>query len=182
MTTPPPPTGPPRPPTADPAAPEAPPTDWLLAPPTPTDPTPAPSAPPGSPAAGASAPVPQGFGPPPPQAYGQPQYGVPPYGYPAAPQQPADGPEFMAVDRHNSVVVDSAGVAFEDHGLSAEFPWHEIRSVHYKAGPNGRTLMVAVIHLDGRFYECVVDAKGRDQLALWFAQLAPVLGYYKPPA
>jgi hypothetical protein len=86
----------------------------------------------------------------------------------------------MAVDRHNSVVVDSAGVAFEDHGRSAEFPWHEIRSVHYKAGPNGKTLMVAVIHLDSRFYECVVDAKGRDQLAQWFAQLAPVLGYYRP--
>lgn len=174
MTTPPPPAGPPQPPAADPAAPEAPPTDWLLAPPTPTDPTPPPA--PGSP------PVPQGFGPPPPQAYGQPQYGVPPYGYPAPPQQPADGPEFMAVDRHNSVVVDSAGVAFEDHGHSAEFPWHEIRSVHYKAGPNGKTLMVAVIHLDSRFYECVVDAKGRAQLAQWFAQLAPVLGYYKPLA
>ncbi|CAM5284362.1 hypothetical protein SCALM49S_08584 [Streptomyces californicus] len=86
----------------------------------------------------------------------------------------------MAVDRHNSIVVDSAGVAFEDHGHSAEFPWHEIRSVHYKAGPNGKTLMMAVIHLDGRVYECVVDAKGRDPLGAWFAQLAPVLGYYKP--
>ncbi|WP_328750187.1 hypothetical protein OHT57_32065 [Streptomyces sp. NBC_00285] len=88
----------------------------------------------------------------------------------------------MAVDRHNSVVVDSAGVAFEDHGHLAEFPWREIRSVHYKAGPNGRTLMVAVIHLDSRVYECVVDAKGRDQLGQWFAVLAPVLGYYKPLA
>ena len=86
----------------------------------------------------------------------------------------------MAVDRHNSIVVDSAGVAFEDHGHSAEFPWHEIRSVHYKAGPNGKTLMMAVIHLDGRFYECVVDAKGRELLGQWFAQLAPILGYYRP--
>ncbi|MEU0947138.1 hypothetical protein ABZ379_31045 [Streptomyces canus] len=125
-------------------------------------PPPPPMAPPAAP--------PPGFGPPPPQ------YG---YGYPPPP--PA-GPEFMAVDRHNSVVVDSAGVAFEDHGHSAEFPWHEIRSVHYKAGPSGKALMMAVIHLDGRFYECVVDAKGRDRLGEWFTQLAPVLGYYRPLA
>ncbi|MFE2213770.1 hypothetical protein ACFW93_17650 [Streptomyces canus] len=115
---------------------------------------------------------PQGFGPPPPPSAFASQ----------PPQEVPEGPEFMAVDRHNSVVVDSAGVAFEDHGHSAEFPWHEIRSVHYKAGPDGKTLMVAVIHLDGRFYECVVDAKNRDRLGEWFAQLAPVLGYYRPLA
>ncbi len=125
-------------------------------------PPPAPMAPPTAP--------PPGFGPPP-AHYG--------YGYPAPPP-PAEGPEFMAVDRHNSVVVDSAGVAFESHGQTAEFAWHEVRSVHYKAGPNGKTLMVAVIHLDGRFYECVVDAKGRDALGQWFARLAPVLAYYRP--
>jgi hypothetical protein len=116
--------------------------------------------------------APPGFGPPPPPSAFAPQ----------PPQEAPGGPEFMAVDRHNSVVVDSAGVAFEDHGHSAEFPWHEIRSVHYKAGPSGKTLMMAVIHLDGRFYECVVDAKSRDTLGRWFAQLAPVLGYYRPLA
>ncbi|MFL5992896.1 MAG: hypothetical protein ACJ736_00990 [Streptomyces sp.] len=116
--------------------------------------------------------APPGFGPPPPPSAFAPQ----------PPQEAPEGPEFMAVDRHNSVVVDSAGVAFEDHGHSAEFPWHEIRSVHYKAGPNGKTLMVAVIHLDSRFYECVVDARSRDTLGQWFAQLAPVLGYYRPLA
>lgn len=84
------------------------------------------------------------------------------------------------MDRHNSIVVDSAGVAFENHGHSAEFPWQEIRSVHYKAGPNGKTLMMAVIHIDGGFFECVVDAKSRDLVAQWFGQLAPVLGYYRP--
>ncbi|WP_329441179.1 hypothetical protein [Streptomyces canus] len=116
--------------------------------------------------------APPGFGPPPPPSAFAPQ----------PPQEAPEGPEFMAVDRHNSVVVDSAGVAFEDHGHSAEFPWHEIRSVHYKAGPGGKTLMMAVIHLDGRFYECVVDARSRDTLGRWFAQLAPVLGYYRPLA
>ncbi|MER7566111.1 hypothetical protein ACGFWE_18680 [Streptomyces sp. NPDC048523] len=117
-------------------------------------------------------PPPPGFGPPPPPS----AFASPP------PQEVPAGPEFMAVDRHNSIVVDSAGVAFEDHGRSAEFSWHEIRSVHYKAGPNGKTLMMAVVHLDGRFYECVVDARSRDTLGQWFAQLAPVLGYYQPLA
>ncbi|WP_430377137.1 hypothetical protein [Streptomyces sp. B1-3] len=130
-------------------------------------------------------PAPPPYGHPAPPPYGHP-VAPPPYSqpapppYPQQPQPPSEGPEFMAVDRRNSIVVDSAGVAFEDHGRSAEFPWHEIRSVHYKAGPNGKTLMMAVIHLDGRFYECVVDAKGRDLLGRWFAQLAPVLGHYRP--
>ncbi|GHE33491.1 hypothetical protein [Streptomyces capitiformicae] len=138
---------------------------------------------------------PPGFGPPPqpyaPQPQGPPQQ---PYAYPQAAQPPqpygypgvgagapvAEGPEFLAVDCHNSVVVDVSGVAFEDHGISVDFPWPEIRSVHYKASPNGKALMVAVIHLDGRFYECTVEAKPRERLHQWFGQLAQVLGYYRP--
>ena len=128
---------------------------------------------------------PHPYGPPPPPPGTVPGFGPPPppSAFAAQPlQQALEGPEFMAVDRHNSIVVDPAGVAFEDHGHSAEFPWHEIRSVHYKAGPNGKTLMMAVIHLDGRFYECVVDARSRDTLGRWFAELAPILGYYRPLA
>ena len=78
--------------------------------------------------------------------------------------------------------MDAAGVAFEMYDITVDFPWPEIRSVHYKASPNGKALMMAVIHLDGRFYECVVDAKTRDTLGRWFAGLAPVLGYYRPLA
>ena len=115
-------------------------------------------------------PPPPGFGPPPPQ-----------YGYvPPPAQPPAAGPEFMAVDRHSSIVVDSAGVAFEIRDVTAEFPWQEIRSVHFKASPSGKALMMAVIHLDGVFYECEVEAKPRAKLAQWFAELAAVLGYYRP--
>ncbi|WP_326578070.1 hypothetical protein OG889_15500 [Streptomyces sp. NBC_00481] len=40
--------------------------------------------------------------------------------------------------------------------------------------------MVAVIHLDGSFYECTVEAKPRERLHHWFAHLAQVLGYYRP--
>ena len=122
----------------------------------------------------------------PPQPYGQ-QAPPPPYPY-AQPQAapgvvgaaPAQGPEFLAVDRHNSVVIDINGVAFEDHGISVEFSWPEIRSVHYKASGNGKALMVAVIHLDGSFLECTVEAKPRERLPQWFGQLAQVLGYYRP--
>ncbi|WP_371577252.1 hypothetical protein [Streptomyces sp. NBC_01314] len=84
------------------------------------------------------------------------------------------------MDRHNSVVVDINGVAFEDHGISVDFPWPEIRSVHYKASGNGKALMVAVIHVDGTFFECTVEARPRERLHQWFAHLAQVLGHYRP--
>ncbi|MFI5793233.1 hypothetical protein [Streptomyces sp. NPDC051677] len=108
--------------------------------------------------------TPPGFGPPPPQYAPQPQ----------------PGPEFLAVDKHNSVVVDASGVAFEMYDITIDFPWPEIRSVHYKPSPNGKSLMVAVVHMDGRVYECMVTAKPRDLLQAWFTQLAWVLGYYRP--
>ncbi|MEU9263965.1 hypothetical protein AB0E04_00765 [Streptomyces sp. NPDC048251] len=133
-----------------------------------------------------SPPPPPGFGPPPPpyapppyapQPQPQPQHYAPQY----APQaEPPPGPEFLAVDKHNSVVVDAAGVAFEMYDITVEFPWPEVRSVHYRASPNGKALMVAVVHVDGRVYECVVTAKPRERLQGWFAQLAWVLGHYRP--
>ncbi|MFF5311486.1 hypothetical protein [Streptomyces massasporeus] len=147
-----------------------------------------------------------GFGPPPPQyAAAPPQYAPapppyapaqPPYAPPAQPpyapaqpsyaqapqpQQPAAaGPDFLAVDKRNAVVVDASGVAFETSGLTVEFRWPEIRGVHYRASPDGKALMVAVVHMDGRFYECVVEARPRTRLQEWFPQLAWVLGHYRP--
>lgn len=121
----------------------------------------------------------------PPQPYAQQQPYAPPQQPYAPPQQQPygqspQGPEFLAVDRHNSVVVDAGGVAFEDHGVSVDFSWPEIRSVHYKASGNGKALMVAVVHLDGDFFECSVEARPRERLHQWFAHLAQVLGYYRP--
>ncbi|MFJ8714648.1 hypothetical protein ACIRD9_15905 [Streptomyces violaceus] len=138
-----------------------------------------------------------GFGPPPPQyAPAQPSYAPPPSPYTPAPppyapappsyaqtppQQPAPaGPDFLAVDKRNAVVVDATGVAFESSGRTIEFRWPEIRSVHYRASPDGKALMVSVVHMDGRFYECVVEAKPRTRLQEWFPQLAWVLGHYRP--
>ncbi|MFI1503524.1 hypothetical protein [Streptomyces sp. NPDC020597] len=111
--------------------------------------------------------TPPGFGPPPPQYAQQQQH------------QPA-GPDFTAVDKHNAIVVDAAGVAFEMYDITVDFPWPEIRSVHYKASPNGKALMVAVVHVDGRVYECVVTARPKDRLHTWFPQLAWVLAHYRP--
>ncbi|MBB4712914.1 hypothetical protein BJ965_002796 [Streptomyces luteogriseus] len=131
-----------------------------------------------------------GFGPPPPQyapappAYApQPPYArapQPPYAQAPPPQQAAAGPDFLAVDKRNAVVVDASGVAFETSGHTVEFRWPEIRGVHYRASPDGKALMVAVVHMDGGFYECVVEARPRTRLQEWFPQLAWVLGHYRP--
>ncbi|MGQ4362338.1 hypothetical protein [Streptomyces sp. SAS_272] len=116
--------------------------------------------------------------PPPPPPSAPPGFGPPPPQY--APQRQPGGPDFTAVDKHNAVVVDEAGVAFEMYDITVDFPWPEIRSVHYKASPNGKALMVAVVHVDGRVYECVVTARPRDRLQTWFPQLAWVLSHYRP--
>ncbi|MFB6934185.1 hypothetical protein [Streptomyces chartreusis] len=127
-----------------------------------------------------------GFGPPPPQyapqnAPAQPPYAPAPPAYAPVPPQPVPaGPEFLAVDKRNAVVVDASGVVFEMSAFTMEFRWPEIQGVHYKASPDGRALMVAVVHLDGRFFECVVEAKPRARLQEWFQQLAWVLGHYRP--
>ncbi|MEU9627950.1 hypothetical protein AB0D89_14200 [Streptomyces luteogriseus] len=104
----------------------------------------------------------------------------PPYAQAPPPQQAAAGPDFLAVDKRNAVVVDASGVAFETSGHTVEFRWPEIRGVHYRASPDGKALMVAVVHMDGRFYECVVQARPRTRLQEWFPQLARVLGHYRP--
>ncbi|MEN8653578.1 hypothetical protein ABCR94_23970 [Streptomyces sp. 21So2-11] len=117
--------------------------------------------------------VPQGFGPPPPP------YAPTPY----APQQeqfqqPFPGPEFLAADRRFAIVIDEAGVCFESQGHTAEFPWHDITTVHYKQGTSGHILMVGVVLTDGRFLDCAVVAKNRGMLQEWFEEIAPVLGEY----
>ncbi|MDG4858488.1 hypothetical protein P8605_10040 [Streptomyces sp. T-3] len=139
-----------------------------------------------------------GFGPPQPGAFPPPPAHAPapapapapspaPGYAPAPPQyqqfqqfqqpQPA-GPEFLAVDKHNAVVVDIEGISFDRNGQTADFPWAQISQVHYTA--QGTHLLVGVTHAGGHFFECRVNAKRQDQLHQWFAQLAPVLGHYRP--
>ena len=128
---------------------------------------------------GGFGPPPGGFPPPPTYAPGQapPPAQAPPPGYAPQPPQPA-GPEFLAVDKNHAVVVDIEGISFDEYGTTADFPWQEIGQVHYTA--QGNHLLVGVTHVTGQFYQCRVNAKRQDQLQQWFAQLAPVLGYYRP--
>ncbi|MGR8008590.1 hypothetical protein [Streptomyces hypolithicus] len=149
----------------------------------------------GGAAPGAYPPPPQGFGPSPPafapappaSAPAQPQQPyapqVPPQPYaPQAPYAPAPGPapypDFLAADRRNAVVVDAEGVSLESNGATLDFPWRDIQTVHYKQGPQGLVLMVAVVLPDGRFYEGTVTARNQAKLHEWFVELAPVLGFY----
>ncbi|MGW0548388.1 hypothetical protein [Streptomyces altiplanensis] len=143
------------------------------------------------------APPSQGFGPPPP-AYAPPPpayapappphapspYPPSPYApSPYAPQTPgapapAPGPDFLATDPRNAVVVDAQGVSLERDGATADFPWQDIQTVHCKPGTWGHVLTVAVVLPDGRFYEGAVTARNQAKLQEWFAELAPVLGFY----
>ncbi|MGW0561897.1 hypothetical protein ACWDZ4_15085 [Streptomyces sp. NPDC003016] len=113
----------------------------------------------------------QGFGPPPPV------FAPAPGSFPAPAPAPA-GPDFLATDPRNAVVVDAQGVSLERDGATADFPWQDIRTVHYKPGTWGHVLMVAVVLPDGRFFEGAVTARDQGKLQEWFTELAPVLAHY----
>lgn len=105
-----------------------------------------------------------------------------PYGAAPAPGPygaPPPGPEFVAHDRRNSVIVDPSGVSLEINGQVLDFPWAAVSTVHHAPSPHGgAVLMVAVVHPSGTLYECRVDAKRKAQLHQWLAQLGPVLHHY----
>ncbi|WUL62440.1 hypothetical protein OHS16_10920 [Streptomyces sp. NBC_00344] len=138
--------------------------------------------------AGSYPPPQQGFGPPPPQGFGPPPVYAPgavpaPGGVPVPAQATGSaaapaGPEFLATDPRNAVVIDAEGVSFEQHGRTADFAWRQIQHVHYKRGPFGNVLMVAVVLPDGRFFEAAVTARNQAKLQTWFTELAQVLGFY----
>lgn len=109
---------------------------------------------------------PGGFGPPP--AYG-PQ--VTPYGTPP-------GPDFLAADKTCAVVIDPAGVSFEANGQTLDFGWRDVANIQFRPSPVGHRLMVAVVVPDGRFFECVVNARKAPILQQWLAEIAYVTGVY----
>ncbi|MFI0979726.1 hypothetical protein ACH4SP_22335 [Streptomyces sp. NPDC021093] len=143
-------------------------------------------------APGAFGPPPQAFAPggPPPTAFapgGPPPQAFAPGGPPPQPFTPggppplhahAPGPEFLAADKRFGVVVDSAGVAFDADGQGAEFPWHQLSTVQFRPSPVGHRLMVAAVLPDGRFFECVVNARKASVLQQWLGELAYVTGHY----
>ncbi|MGA5424256.1 hypothetical protein [Streptomyces lavendulocolor] len=137
---------------------------------------PAPYGAPPSPPYGAPAPPP--YGAPGPPAYGGPVPHPAPYPAPHGAPPPADGPEFVAHDRRNSVIVDPSGVSLEINGHTLDFPWSGITTVHAAPAPYGQVLMVAVVHPGGMLYECRIDARRKAQLHQWLAELGPVLHHY----
>lgn len=107
---------------------------------------------------------------------------------PPIPVDPAlyapQGPEFIAHDKRNSVVIDPDGVALEVEGHTMEFPWAAVATVHFGPHPYGPLLMVGVVHTSGMLYECRIQGKKTGRLHQWLAQLAPVVHHYlanRPP-
>ncbi|MEU8485594.1 hypothetical protein [Streptomyces sp. NPDC048641] len=107
--------------------------------------------------------APGGFGPPPPTYL------------PA----PAAGPKSLAADAGNDLVVDSAGVHFEQGPHTVELPWPRIRTV--QLWPMGMYLSVVAVMLDGRVFECRGKARRVSRLLEWCAELNTVLHHYLSP-
>ncbi|WP_420035660.1 hypothetical protein ACN2WE_28235 [Streptomyces sp. cg28] len=124
--------------------------------------------------------VPQGgFGPPPsvpPPPAHPPVFPPPPSVPPAAGPGPAPGPEFIAADDHNGLVVDSDGVHFEQGPHGIDLPWAYVRTVRFQPVPDG--LYVTAVMTDGPVYECRVRARRRSLATQWSTDLAGVLHHY----
>ncbi len=140
---------------------------------------------------------PQAFGPPPP-AYGSqaPAHASPPPpthvpgpppthvpGPPPAyvpgqiPQPVPAGPEFVAFDKTNALVIDGEGVSFDLGGQITDHAWQHITQLHYTA--QGTFLRVGITHTAGWFHECVINAKKQQKMIEWLTQLGPVAAYYQ---
>ncbi|GGT10792.1 hypothetical protein GCM10010271_11650 [Streptomyces kurssanovii] len=94
-------------------------------------------------------------------------------GNPAAPQ----GPEFVAADADNAVLVDAVGVSFDQRDVVTDFVWQDVQAVHHTV--RGLCLLVGVTHRNGVFHECRVGAGRQKKLREWSQQLALTLGHYR---
>ncbi|WP_425829215.1 hypothetical protein [Streptomyces fractus] len=122
-----------------------------------------------------------GFGgPPPPFAPAPPPHppAAPPQFAPAPPPGPpvAAGPEFIAADQYNGLVVDVDGVHFEQGPHAIDLPWAHVRTVNFQPLPEG--LSVTAVMSDSAVYECRVRARRKSQATQWHTELAAVLHHY----
>ncbi|MFJ4717197.1 hypothetical protein [Streptomyces sp. NPDC088785] len=119
-----------------------------------------------------------GFGPPPPSVppppAHPPAFPPPPSVPPAAPA--GTGPEFIAADERNGLVVDGDGVHFEQGPHAIDLPWARLRTVRFQPAPDG--LYVTAVLTDGPVYECRVRARRRSLATQWGTDLAAVLHHY----
>lgn len=103
-----------------------------------------------------------------------------PYGPGAAVPLPGM-PEFLAMDRKNAVVLDSAGVSLGTDGRVTEVPWHAVDFAWCeRAAGRGHTLLVGVALRDGTVFSCAVTTRRAAELEEWTAQFDATLGYYSP--
>ncbi|MFF3496158.1 hypothetical protein ACFYWS_32970 [Streptomyces sp. NPDC002795] len=124
-----------------------------------------------------------GFGGPPP-----PFAPTPPPHPPAAPPPPAHppqfapappgptGPEFVAADKHNGVVVDADGLHFEQGPHAIDLPWPHVRTANFQPMPSGVFITAAMS--DGAVYTCQVQARRKAEASEWCGRLGAVLQYY----
>ncbi|MGW5353150.1 serine/threonine-protein kinase [Streptomyces sp. NPDC004031] len=110
-----------------------------------------------------------------------------PYG-PGAPLPPPGAgagqpgmPEFLAMDRKNAVVLDSAGVSLGTDGQVVEVPWHAVDFAWCeRAAGRGHTLLVGVSLRDGTVFSCAVTTRRPAELESWIARFDATLHYYSP--
>ncbi|WP_338700803.1 hypothetical protein V2W30_27905 [Streptomyces sp. Q6] len=106
-------------------------------------------------------------------------FGAPPPAFQPAPPPPppvVPGPEFVAADEYNGLVVDSEGAHFEQGPHAIDLPWSRLRTVHFQPLPSG--LSVTAVTHDGPVFACQVRARRRSQVATWSAELGAVLQHY----
>ncbi|MGY0018834.1 hypothetical protein [Streptomyces sp. cg35] len=103
-------------------------------------------------------------------------FGPPPPTFDPTPPAPPAGPEFVAADEYNGLVIDSEGVHFEQGPHSVELPWEAVRTVQFQ--PLDAGLSVTAVTLEGHLYVCRVRARRRSQVPTWCTDLAGVLHHY----
>ncbi|MFJ8824618.1 hypothetical protein ACIREE_22895 [Streptomyces sp. NPDC102467] len=109
--------------------------------------------------------------------HGYGQQGGPVGGFGAPPAMfGGPGPEFVAADERNGLVVDAEGVHFEQGPHGIELPWARLHTVRFY--PLDAGLSVAAVTVDGPVYECRVRARRRSQVSQWCAELTAVLHHY----
>ncbi|MEV5612144.1 hypothetical protein [Streptomyces sp. NPDC052225] len=89
---------------------------------------------------------------------------------------PVPGPEFVAADEYNGLVIDAEGAHFEQGPHAIDLPWAQLRTVHFQPLPSG--LSVTAVTVEGPVFACQVRARRRSQVPAWSGELGAVLQHY----
>lgn len=103
-------------------------------------------------------------------------FGAPPPMFQPVPVAGPPGPEFLAADQYNGLVIDAEGVHFEQGPHTIDLPWARLRTVQFQ--PMDAGVAVSAVTVDGPVYGCTVRARRRSQARTWCAELPAVLHHY----